>query len=194
LDFVDRVRDIPHLDIYTSNEAVNSASEYIRDGLEYNLWMNNVQELLRNDHIRAVHIMCTINALCLTTLPNFLTQVMGLKQTYGRDRVNFTLNILRFPSFQSPLVLPDQLRIQFKNNLASWLDTYKEHPLLHEYEINHLQRLIDYLDIVKTPHSDAFDLPSLLNDFKQFYTQYDRRRNKDFCSTFPALSTWYKNL
>jgi hypothetical protein len=194
LDFVERVKDIPHLDIYTSNEAVNGAAEYIRDGLEYDQWMSNVQELLNHDHIRAVHIMCTINALCLTTLPNFLTQIIGLKQTYGRDRVNFTLNILRFPSFQSPLVLPDELRTQFKNNLASWLDVYATHPLLHEYEINHLQRLIDYLDVVKTPHSDTFDRPSLLNDFKQFYTQYDQRRNKDFIKTFPALEEWYNGL
>jgi len=194
LDFIERVKDIPHLDIYTSNEAVNGAAEYIRDGLEYNQWMSNVQELLNHDHIRAVHIMCTINALCLTTLPNFLTQIMGLKQTYGRDRVNFTLNILRFPSFQSPLVLPNELRTQFKNNLSSWLNVYATHPLLHEYEINHLQRLIDYLDVVKTPHSGTFDRPSLLNDFKQFYTQYDQRRDKNFAETFPVLEEWYNDL
>ena len=194
LEFIDRVKDIPHLDIYTSNEAVDSAAEYIRDGLEYNQWMHNVQELLEYDHIRAVHVMCTVNALCLTTLPNFLTQLMRLKQHYGKERVNFTLNILRFPSFQSPLVLPDTLRIPFKNNIEAWLEQHRTHPLLHEYEINHLQRLVDYLDIVKTPHSDAFDHPKLLNDFKNFYQQYDQRRNKDFNSTFPALADWYNTL
>jgi organic radical activating enzyme len=194
LDFIDRVKDIPHLEIYTSNEAVNGAAEYIRDGLDYNLWMHNVQELLEQDSIKAVHFMCTINALCLTTLPNFLSQLMGLKQQYGKERVNFTLNILRFPSFQSPLVLPTELRTQFKNNLQAWMNTHHDHPLLHEYEINHLQRLIDYLDVVKTPHSDSFDISSLLNDFKKFYTQYDQRRDKDFVTTFPALAEWYNTI
>ena len=194
LDFIDRVKDIPHLEIYTSNEAVNGAAEYIRDGLDYNLWMHNVQELLEQDSIKAVHFMCTINALCLTTLPNFLSQLMGLKQQYGKERVNFTLNILRFPSFQSPLVLPTELRTQFKNNLQAWMNTHHDHPLLHEYEINHLQRLIDYLDVVKTPHSDSFDISSLLNDFKKFYTQYDQRRDKDFGTTFPALAEWYNTI
>ena len=194
LDFVDRVKDIPHLEIYTSNEAVNGAAAYIRDGLDYELWMHNVQELLQQDSIKAMHFMCTINALCLTTLPNFLTQLMGLKQTYGKERVSFTLNILRFPSFQSPLILPDALRTQFKNNLQAWLDTYRAHPLMHEHEINHLQRLIDYLDVVKTPHSDSFDMPSLLNDFKKFYTQYDQRRDKNFTQTFPLLEEWYNGL
>jgi hypothetical protein len=194
LDFVERVKDIPHLEIYTSNEAVNGAAAYIRDGLDYDLWMHNVQELLEQDSIKAMHFMCTINALCLTTLPNFLSQLMGLKQTYGKERVSFTLNILRFPSFQSPLVLPDDLRTHFKNNLQAWLDTHQDHPLMHEHEVNHLQRLIDYLDVVKTPHSDSFDMPSLLNDFKQFYTQYDQRRGKDFTSTFPVLEEWYNDL
>ena len=194
LDFVDRVKDIPHLEIYTSNEAVNSAAEYIRDGLDYTVWMNNTQELLNQDSIKAMHFMCTINALCLTTLPNFLSQLMGLKQTYGKERVSFTLNILRFPSFQSALVLPDPLRTQFKNNLQAWLDAHRDHPLMHQHEINHLQRLIDYLDVVKTPHSETFDMPSLLNDFKKFYTQYDQRRNKNFTDTFPALADWYNAL
>jgi organic radical activating enzyme len=194
LDFVERVKDIPHLDIYTSNEAVNGAAEYIRDGLDYDVWMHNVQQLLEQDSIKAMHFMCTINALCLTTLPNFLSQLMGLKQTYGKERVSFTLNILRFPSFQSPLILPEDLRTQFKNNLQAWLNAHRDHPLMHEHEVNHLQRLIDYLDVVKTPHSESFDMTQLLNDFKQFYRQYDQRRGKNFTQAFPLLEEWYNGL
>jgi hypothetical protein len=53
---------------------------------------------------------------------------------------------------------------------------------------------VDYLDVVKTPHSDAFDKPKLLNDFKKFYQQYDQRRNKNFTATFPGLADWYNSL
>ena len=65
---------------------------------------------------------------------------------------------------------------------------------MHEHEINHTQRLIDYLDVVKTPHSDAFELPRLRNDFRQFYQQYDQRRNKDFVQYFPELEQWYESI
>jgi hypothetical protein len=65
---------------------------------------------------------------------------------------------------------------------------------LHEHEWNHLSRLIDYLDVVKTPHSEAFEMPKLLNDFKQFYSQYDQRRGKDFVTAFPELKEWYNEL
>lgn len=186
-EFIDAIRPLPHVELYTSMEATGASAEYIRDGLDYEQWLSNVNLLLQSNTVKAVHVMCTINALCLPTLPALLDQLLELKHTYGRERVNFTLNILRFPSFQSALVLPDELRNEFRVDLATWLATNINNPLLQEHEVNHTQRLIDYLDVVKTPHSDTFEMPKLHNDFSEFYTQYDSRRNQNFARTFPKL-------
>jgi len=180
--------------VYTSMEATFAQAEYIRDGLDYDQWLNNVLYLLEGKLVRALHIMCTINALCMDSLVDHLNLMLHLKQQYGRNQVNFTLNILRFPSFQSALVLPNDIRNRCRLQLESWLFHNCENPCLHEHEVNHVQRLIDYLDVVKTPHSEAFDRPKLLNDFKQFYTQYDQRRHKVFATAFPNLAEWYDNL
>jgi organic radical activating enzyme len=193
-EFIEAIRPLPHVEVYTSNEAIYQQAEYIRDGLDYQQWYNNMHTLLASGTVKAVHSMCTINALCLDSLKNYLYHLLELKQQYGRDRVNFTLNILRFPSFQSALVLPDDIRTDYRIRLEEFLNLNRHNPYMHEHEINHLQRLIDYLDVVKTPHSEAFELPKLRNDFKKFYEQYDRRRNKDFAQTFPRLKAWYDNL
>jgi organic radical activating enzyme len=190
--FIDSVNGL-ELDVYTSNECYGIHAEYIRDGLDYSAWCDNVIKLLESP-VRAVHVMCTINALCLETLPEFLSALVALKNIYGRDRVNFTLNILRFPSFQSPLILPDDIKARYRKNLQAWLDYNSDNPVLQEHELNHLQRLIDYLDTVKTPHRETFDMPKLLNDFRQFYVQYDQRRGKDFAATFPKLKEWYDSI
>lgn len=182
------------IDLYTSNESLGLHAEYIRDGLVWDDWANNVERLLDSGQFRCIHVMATINALCLESLDQFLECMLNWKVEYGRDAINFTLNILRFPSFQSPLVLPDDLRTQFKSTLQEWLRINRNNPTLHEHEINHLSRLIDYLDVVKTPHSDAFELPKLRADFKQFYTQYDQRRGKNFVTTFPIIGAWYEQL
>jgi len=92
------------------------------------------------------------------------------------------------------LVLPNDIRTKHRDRLQSWLDHWTNNVMLQEHERNHVQRLIDYLDVVKTPHSEAFDRPKLLNDFKQFYTQYDQRRNKNFAETFKNLKEWYLTL
>jgi organic radical activating enzyme len=193
-EFIDAIRPLPHVELYTSMEATGASAEYIRDGLDYAQWISNVNLLLQSNTVKAVHVMCTINALCLSTLPALLNQLLELKRTYGRERVNFTLNILRFPSFQSALVMPVELRDQFGAELTAWLAANRDDPLLQEHEVNHTQRLIDYLDVVKTPHSDTFEMPKLHNDFWEFYTQYDSRRNKKFVQTFPSLASWFNNL
>jgi organic radical activating enzyme len=184
------------IDLYTSNEAVGLHAEYIRDGLVWDDWANNIELICDNfaDYkLRGLHVMCTINALCLESLTDFLDIMVQWKMCYGKNFPNFTLNILRFPSFQSPLVLPNKVRTNYKNNLEKWLATNRG-DWLHEHEINHIQRLIDYLDVVKTPHSGAAEQAMLQRDFKKFYTQYDNRRNKNFTATFPALADWYNNL
>jgi len=196
-DTVQRVLDSCQgidLDIYTSMEALGPHAEYIRDGLDYTQWSMNMERVMRSGKLRALHVMCTINALCLESLPEFLTYLLLWKSQYGANFPNFTLNILRFPSFQSALILPDDIRQHHKHRLQQWLNQWQHHMGLHAHEINHVQRLIDYLDVVKTPHSEAFDLPALHNDFRQFYQQYDQRRGKNFHNTFPNLVSWYDSI
>ena len=194
-DKIDRLleaaKDV-ELDLYTSCEATNDHAEYIRDGLDYQQWLQNVEYLLESKKLRGLHVMCTVNSLCLLTLPYLLKQIVYLKKKYGKDAINFTLNILRFPSFQSPLVLDKEFRIAQANRLGIFKTNYGGE--LHEFERNHIDRLIDYLQLVDKPHSDAFEEQKLLSDFKNFYEQYDQRRNKNFIETFPELKEWYNDL
>ena len=190
LDSIDSVE----VDLYTSNESMNLQAEYIRDGLVFDDWANNVERLLDSGKFRGLHVMCTINALCLDSLDQLLECVLQWKTEYGKDSINFSLNILRFPSFQGPLVLSDKDRTRYMSVLQSWYDANKNSDFLHEYELNQLQRLIDYLDVVKTPHSGAANQSVLQQDFKQFYQQYDQRRGKNFTEAFPALAEWYTNI
>ena len=192
--FKQKLKNFNNFHLYTSNESINDQAEYIRDGLKYEQWQNNMLSMMKENIPSEIHNMATINALCLETLPQFLENIVQLKtvsKLHGPS-LNFTLNILRFPSFQSPLVLPDDLRNLFKQNLEKFLS--KNEKYLEHMEVNHTQRLIDYLDVVKTPHAGAATQEKLQKDFKIFYSQYDKRRNKDFVKTFPVIGEWYGQL
>lgn len=182
------------IDLYTSNESIGAHAEYIRDGLNWNQWCDNMQFLMTSGKLRGLHVMNTVNALCLESLPEFLDLMLSWKMQHGKNFPNFTLNILRFPSFQSPLVLPDHIRSKHKQRLEQWLAENGNHSCIHNHERYHVQRLIDYLDVVKTPHSETFDMPKLHNDFKQFYLQYGQRRGHNFKKTFPELAEWFNEL
>ena len=182
------------VDLYTSNEALGAQAEYIRDGLVWQDWFNNVEKLLQSQKFRGLHVMCTVNLLCLDSLDEFLDVVMNWKLEYGRDAINFSLNILRFPSFQSLTVLPDNMRDIYYNRLNDFAAQYIQLNLMHEFEFNQLTRLIDYVDVVQKPHEEAMSQTILQRDFKNFYMQYDTRRGKDFCATFPDLAEWYQGL
>ncbi len=177
------------IDIYTSNEAVGSAAEYIRDGLNWTHWLQNIELVCTKykHKVRALHIMCTINALCLESLPDFLELLVQLKIQHGRDFPSFTLNILRFPSFQSVLTLPLHTRVTLSQSLQNFLLKHKENDYLHAHEIAHVERLVNYLEDTPDPHNQEV----LQKDFCNFYAQYDARRNKNFHSTFPMLKELY---
>jgi organic radical activating enzyme len=191
---VDKAQYVDNLQIYTSNEAVGIQAEYIRDGLDWEQWVGNMHKLAKSGNFKALHVMCTINLLCLESLPEFLDWMLDFKAQYGKNFPVFSLNILRFPSFQSPTVMPDHMRQVRKDRLQAWFDKNKDSPLLHQMELNQTQRLIDYLDVVKTPHKDAFEREKLEKDFKSFYQQYDQRRGKDFAKAFPDLMDWINSI
>ena len=188
--------------LYSSGEAVGIQGEYIRDGLDWNQWKQNSVILCREGNIAGFHMMMTVNALCLDTITQFLDWVLNMKREFGSQNPRFSVNILRFPSFQSPLTLPDHLRTLYHNELKEWLDGVRDRnecdqkgqPLVAPWEQEQVTRLIEYLDVVKTPHRNTADRKLLEHDFRVFYEQYDKRRGKDFRKAFPRLVEWYDSL
>ena len=192
--FKRKLKGFKNFHLYTSCEATFDQAGYIRDGMDFSTWHSNLLHMMVDKVPSEIHNMATINALCLESLPQFLEKLVWFKsasKVYG-PTINYTLNILRFPSFQSPLVLPDDLRNKFKLDLVKFLNSNEKH--LEHMEINQTQRLIDYLDVVKTPHAGAATQDQLQKDFKTFYSQYDQRTGKDFEKTFPIIGEWYRGI
>jgi organic radical activating enzyme len=184
---------VPHFEVYTSQESVGPHADYIRDGMKYHEWKDNLHRLITEGNLKALHIMMTINGLCLASITDFMEEMIDIKRQYGHRYPTMTLNLLRFPSFQSPAILPDNIKTMYKEKLETWLagviakgEKDKEGvKLFTDMEVAHVQRLIDYLDVIKTPHRNTADQDKLYNDFKNFYLQYDVRRGKHFRATFP---------
>ena len=194
--------DVKEFDLYTSNESYGEHAEYIRDGLKYERWRGNVVRILEEAKCRQLIIMMTINSLCLSSITEFMDEILKFKKKHDISHPTMSLNILRFPSFQSCAMLPMEIRQKYSEKIQLWLNqqikldlrTSSGEQILNPIEREQTQRLVDYLDIIKTPHKNVKDPEQNKRDFKQFYTQYDQRRGKNFTQAFPNLAEWYNSL
>lgn len=185
--------EINKLTLFTSMETVGSQAEYIRDGLVYDEWKNNIERILSESNVKRIVVMMTINALCLFNITEFMDQVMEWKQKYG-NKISMSINFLRFPAFQSLTVLPDTLRDQSHEKLQLWYEKNKSDTNLMFTEKSDIERLISYVDVIETPHLYDTDLEKNRKDFKRFYDQYSKRRDKSI-DVFPEeFLQWFNSL
>lgn len=191
---IDASHNIKHFEIYTSAECGPAQNEYIRDGFKYDIWRSNIIRLMKEGNVEKIHVMMTINSLCLETITDFMQDMLEIRKEFGWNAPSMTLNILRFPSFQSAAILPVELKQEFKNRIETWFVQDEVQKWLGDHEKAHIQRLIDYLDVVKTPHRNTAETPKLYNDFRYFYEQYDKRRGFNFRETFPSFVEWYDSI
>jgi hypothetical protein len=188
---VNATYSIKHFKLYTSCEAYQRQAEYLRDGLNYNDWLIKLSYFITNANCSMSHIMMCINALCLDSLPDFFRDMMEYKRTYGSSHPFLSVNMLQYPQFMSPLVLPKRIRRILAADIAWWFDQECDHSLLWPAEEESIQRMIN---IVRDGTPD-FDVETAERDFYLFYKQYDNRRDKSLVDTFPGLiADWYQGL
>lgn len=194
--FIEKSKLVNRMKLYTSCEAVGAHAEYIRDGLNYQKWKSNLIRVLSSAQLEGCNIMMTINSLCLFSFTDFLDEVLQLKLKYPPGFLTFSVNILRFPSFQSVLTLPEEMRKERSREISFWLEKTRGSSRLTDFETESLVRLVEYLGIGdEKPHSNSSILDLRKKDFKFFYQQYDQRRGKNFAETFPEeLVSWYRTL
>lgn len=188
---IERSKDIENLTLFTSMESTGAQAEFIRDGLDYEQWKTNVERILCESNVKRVVVMMTINALCLFNITDFMDQVQEWKKKYD-NKISMSINFLRFPAFQSLTVLPDEIRNSAHSKLKQW---YEEN--FNDFignEKSDVERLISYVNVIETPHSYDEDLDLNRKDFRRFYDQYSKRRNKTI-DVFPEeFRQWYNTL
>jgi organic radical activating enzyme len=191
---LDVIEYIPNFQIFTSCEATNSQAEYIRDGLNYDVWLNNVKRLLDHSKVDRFCLMMTVNALCLGSMTDLMDDMLSLREIYGKERSPFlSPNLVYTPEFQNISTLPTHVIEYYNNKLKEWYDRRKTD--LWDKEQVRVTRIINYMDkAIANPHPEDV-LRKRQNDFKSFYSQYDERRGLNFRETFdPIVTDWYESL
>jgi hypothetical protein len=175
--FIECTHKFDNFDLYTSVESSAQISEFVRGGFKWDTWMHNLNNFIQRAKYRSINIMMTISVLSLPGLVEFLNEYRKLKQSYPDKKITISANILRFPNFQSVNTLPVHLKKRYSNDLKRWLNSYDEE--LVDFELQHLDRLCDYLDNVETSYEDTDTLIDKHQDLIKFVDEYSARRHLD---------------
>lgn len=200
---------VKSLKLFTSCEAHGAQAEYIRYGMNYNQWLDNIRWVLREIPSVDFTVMSTYNVLSIPSYRRFLEDVLSLKREFNRPGEHYCgvfldTPYLRHPSHQSiftmtePLLpyMEDQITYMYQNpERSEW------RPLVHngfyQWEIDKLRRIYyvaEYLFKKDKPEDPQFDAETRRNrrDFAVFVDEHDRRRGTDFKATFPELAEFYE--
>ena len=104
-----------------------------------------------------------------------------------------SVNILRFPSFQSVNVISQEVKNTIADKLEKTINENRE--WMKEWEMNHYDRLVTYLRNVDTSYEDSDVIENKHNDFKNFVEQYATRRQKPIIDYTPIeFQNWFNTL
>lgn len=188
--------NIKDLTIYTSLDTWGVQSEYIRFGLDLELFKTNLFTILEKLPDVNVTFMCTYNLLSIAHFREFLEFIIDLKNKYKKpgsqydSRIVLDISYLKDPHFMGANIASadffDRMKSDLNFMIANSPDTSSGGIGFTDFELNKMQRLYNWASSGCTPEYQQ----QQLKDFFVFFSEYDKRRSTDFLKIFPE----YKNL
>lgn len=197
LDYVKRLcqaGNLEHFMQYVSLDGFGTQAEYIRNGMDFNLVWDRVNQFLTEvPSYNSLTFIVTMNNLSVTSLENLFAGILGLRKLYSTtyQRVWFDTPVLREPAWQSLQILPESYADKLEH-LWAWMIRQIETPEdpfhgFKDYELARLDR-----DIAWMRAGQSQDHSRAKADFYRFFSEHDKRRNTDFLKTFPEMSAFWK--
>jgi hypothetical protein len=185
--------------LFTSMDTWGKRAEYIRTGLDLELWEQNFHTYLKNTD-SPITFMITFNIFSVTTFKSFLEKFIEWRKIYGwyddpanpQHRVRFDTPYLRDPIQYDMNILPKEEFMPYMQEALSYMkdntdDTRADAFSTIEYE--KFKRVVDYM--AETVYSDEKLLQGR-RDFYNWFNELDERRETDMLSVFPEYLSFYR--
>lgn len=185
--------NLEHFMQYVSLDGWGAQAEYIRDGMDFDLVWDRVNQFLTEvPSYNSLTFIVTMNNLSVTSLENLFAGILGLRRVYSKtyQRVWFDTPVLREPAWQSLQILPEPYADKLEH-LWAWMIRQIETPEdpfhgFKDYELARLDR-----DIAWMRAGQGLDHSVAKADFYRFFREHDQRRGTDFLATFPEMKSWW---
>ena len=185
--------------LFTSLDTWGERAEYIRTGLDLELWEQNFHTYLtRSDS--PITFMITFNIFSVTSFKSLLEKFLEWRKQYGwyedkphdKHRVRFDTPYLREPIQYDMNILPKEEFMPYMYESLKFMednvdDSRPDAFTTIEYE--KFKRVVDYM--AETVYDDK-KLIEGRRDFYNWFNELDDRREADMLSAFPEMMDFYR--
>jgi len=168
--FFDKISGLTNLRMNISNESAGETAEFVREGMIYTEWLENI-ERLANSTVKEFSVSTTVSAIALQSLDQMYLDIINIRK-HTKVKPYISINMVDKPDFQGFACLTREERDFYINKYTKFYDSIKDKLLPVEHE--HCARLLKFLDegFIKETQ------PQLRKDSDIFFEQYTQRRNK----------------
>ena len=188
--------------LYTSVDAHGAQAEYGRHGLDYDVWLENVDNILTKVPDLKITIMCTTNILSITSFKRLLEDVLSLKKKHINEHRNMPLtidmSILRWPIHYCVSILPSKYADLMEDSLQFMIDNQENtngNAPFEGFFIFEIEKMRRFIETIRQPINQehtTLESTKAQQDFKLFVDEHDKRRGTNFLETFPELEEFYQ--
>jgi len=175
-------KSLKSFQVTTSAECAGKQAEYIRHGLDYNLFLSNCFQFLKRTEKAKLTVTLTVNALSIFSMREFLSEVYWLRKQFPR-RVFISIAFLRYPAFMD-------VRLLNKRKTNDCLTLVRQFVEDHgaTVEVEQMNRLIEYAA------KPVDDFQQRRDDLRTFLYEWDGRRGSDYHDIFPQLNSFLEDV
>ena len=205
---VDAVKDLTEnnkirgFKMFTSMDTWGKRAEYLRTGLDIELWEKNQDIYLRGVKSHITH-MVTFNILSVTSFKDYLKKVLEWRKTYediipnnlGSDelvrKIRFDTPYLKEPLQYDMHLLPKEEFLPYFDDILQFIKdniVEDDRTMFSQLEYERFRRVRDYFASVQY---DDDTIRRGRVDFYNWFNEYDKRRDTNFLETFPEMENFY---
>lgn len=189
-------KKIKDFKIFTSIDTWGKPAEYIRTGLDLELWERNLDTYLTKTNM-PITFMITFNILSVTSFQSLLEKILEWRIKYnGTDqnkwqRIRFDTPFLKEPLQYDMNILPKEEFMPYMHSHLQYIKSNlndTDRTKFSELEYEKFLRVVKYME---TTNYNEEKLSEGRRDFFNWFNEYDHRRNTVFLKTFPELTNFF---
>ena len=185
-------KKIKDFKIFTSMDTWGPQAEYIRTGLDIELWERNLNTYLTKTNL-PITFMITFNILTVPNFSTLLTKILEWRTKYNGNnqnkwqRVRFDTPFLKEPLQYDMNILPKEEFMSYMYNHLNFIKDNLDDNNRFKFSELEYEKFLRVVKYMETTNYSNDKLTEGRKDFYNWFNEYDRRRGTNFEETFPQL-------